>query len=72
MIHVLYAQTAIFVTVFASWFLHRDRQCSYHIHERALRIAYKDFENDFGFLLEQSKSVPIQVRNLQLLMTANL
>ena len=39
------------------------------IHERALRIAYKDYENDFGFLLERSKSVPIHVRNLQLLMT---
>ena len=23
-----------------------------HIHERALRIAYKDYENDFGFPLE--------------------
>ena len=40
-----------------------------HIHERALRIVDKDYENDFGFLLEQSKSVPIHVRNLQLLMT---
>ena len=40
-----------------------------HIHERALRITYKDYENDFGFLLEQSKSMPIHVRNLQLLMT---
>ena len=40
-----------------------------HIHERAMRIAYKDYENDFGFLLEQSKSVPIHARNLQLLMT---
>ena len=40
-----------------------------HIHEGALSIAYKDYENDFGFLLEQSKSVPIHVRNLQLLMT---
>ena len=40
-----------------------------HIHERALRIAYKDYENDFGFRLEQSKSVPIHIRNLQLLMT---
>ena len=39
-----------------------------HIHERALRIAYKDYENDLGFLLEQYKSVPIHVRNLQLLM----
>ena len=40
-----------------------------HIHERALRIAYKDYENDFGFLLEQSKSVPIHIRNIQLLIT---
>ena len=40
-----------------------------HIYERALRIAYKDYENDFGFLLEQSESVPIHVRNLQLLIT---
>ena len=40
-----------------------------HIHERALRIAYNDYEKDFGFLLEQSKSVTIHVRNLQLLMT---
>ena len=40
-----------------------------HIHERTLRIAYKGYENDFGFLLEQSKSVPTHVRNLQLLMT---
>ena len=39
------------------------------IHERALRIAYKDYENDFGSLLEQSISVPIHVRNLQSLMT---
>ena len=40
-----------------------------HIHERALRIAYKDYGNDFGFLLEQINSVPIHVRNRQLLMT---
>ena len=40
-----------------------------HVHERALRIAYKDHRNDFGYLLEQSNSVPIHVRNLQLLMT---
>ena len=39
------------------------------VHERALRIAYKDYGNDFGFLLEQTKSVPVHVRNLQLLMT---
>ena len=40
-----------------------------HIHERASRIAYEDYENDFGFLLKQTKLVPIHVRNLQLLMT---
>ena len=49
-----------------------DRALNHRInqnHERALRIAYKDYEDDFGFLLEQSKSAPIHVRNLQLLMT---
>ena len=40
-----------------------------HIHEPVLRIAYKDNENLFGFLLEQSKSVQIHERNLQLLTT---
>ena len=53
------------------WMLY-DRALNYrinHIHERALRIAYKDYENDFGFLLEQSNSVPLHVRNLQLPMT---
>ena len=39
-----------------------------HVHEGALRIVYKDHRNDFGYLLEQSNSVPIHVRNLQLLM----
>ena len=39
------------------------------VQERALRIAYKDYGSDFGLLLEQTKSVPIRVRNLQLLMT---
>ena len=39
------------------------------VQERALRIAYKDYRSDFGLLLEQTKSVPIHVRNLQLLMT---
>ena len=39
------------------------------VHERALCIAYKDHGNDFGYLLEQSNSVPIHVRNQQLLMT---
>ena len=39
------------------------------VQERALRIAYKDYGSDFGLLLEQTKSVPIHVRNMQLLMT---
>ena len=39
------------------------------VQERALRIAYKDYGSVFGLLLEQTKSVPIHVRNLQLLMT---
>ena len=49
-----------------------DRALDHRINrtqERASRIAYKDYGNDFGFLLEQTKSVPIHVRNLQLLMT---
>ena len=49
-----------------------DRTLDHRINrtqERALRIAYKDYRNNFGFLLEQTKSVPIHVRNLQLLMT---
>ena len=39
------------------------------VHERALRMAFKDDRNEFGFLLEQTNSVPIHIRNLQLLMT---
>ena len=40
-----------------------------HIHERALRFAYKDYQTDFGSLLEQRNLVSIRVKNLQLLMT---
>ena len=40
-----------------------------HIHKRALCIAHKDHGNGFGYLLEQSNSVPTHVRNLQLQMT---
>ena len=40
-----------------------------HIHEIALRFAYKDYQTDFGSLLEQRSLVSIHVRNLQLLMT---
>ena len=53
------------------WMLY-DRTINHrinHVHERALRIAYKDHGNDFGYLLEQSNSVPIHIRNLQLLIT---
>ena len=39
------------------------------VHEKALRIASKDYRNDFGFLLEQTKSVPMHTRNLQWLIT---
>ena len=49
-----------------------DRTLDHRINrtqERALRISYKDYGNDFGFLLEQTKSIPIHVRILQFLMT---
>ena len=38
------------------------------VQERTLRLAYKDHKSDFCSLLEQTKTVPIHVRNLQLLM----
>ena len=40
-----------------------------NIHERALRFAYKDYQTDFGSLLEQRNLVSIHVKNLRLLMT---
>ena len=40
-----------------------------HIHERALRFAYKDYQTDFESLLGQRNLVSIHVKNLQLLMT---
>ena len=39
------------------------------LHERALRIAYKDFCSGFAALLEKDRSVTIHEKNLQLLMT---
>ena len=39
------------------------------IHERALRIAYKDYVSSFDILLERDKSVTIHTKNLQTLMT---
>ena len=38
------------------------------IHERALRIAYKDNVSSFGNLLLMDNSVTVHQRNLQLLM----
>ena len=40
-----------------------------HIHDRALRFVYKDYQTDFGSLLEQRSLVSIHVKNLQLRMT---
>ena len=39
------------------------------IHERALRIAYRDYESSFAHLLEKDNSVSIHERNLQRLAT---
>ncbi len=38
------------------------------IHERALRIAYKDYESNFETLLEKDRTVTIHTKNLQTLM----
>ena len=40
-----------------------------NIHERALRIVYRDYEITFQQLLKQNKSVSIHQRNLQILAT---
>ena len=39
------------------------------IHERALRITYKDMRSDFDAMLLRDNAVPIHIRSLQLLMT---
>ena len=39
------------------------------IHERALRIAYKDMTSDFDMMLLGDNAVTILIRNMQLLMT---
>ena len=39
------------------------------LHERALRIAYKDYSSSFATLLEKDRSVTIHEKNMQLLMT---
>ena len=40
-----------------------------HLHEKALRIAYKDEISDFKALVEKDNAVTIHVRNIQFLMT---
>ena len=40
-----------------------------NVHERALRIVYRDYESTFQQLLKQNNSVPIHQRNLQILAT---
>ena len=40
-----------------------------HIHERALRIVYKDFNSSFEELLIEDNSLNIHRRNLQKLVT---
>ena len=39
------------------------------IHERALKIIFEDYESTFQQLLKQNKSVSINQRNLQILVT---
>ena len=53
------------------WMFH-SRECNNRInriHERALRIAYKDYTSSFQDLLYNDKSVTIHNRNLQILAT---
>ena len=40
-----------------------------HLHERALRIAYKDNISTFRYLLDKDKSVTVHEKHLQLLAT---
>ena len=39
------------------------------LHERALRVVYRDYKATFSELLSKDKSVTIPQRNLQLLVT---
>ena len=43
--------------------------CVNNIHERALRIVYRDYESTYQQLLKQNKSVSVHHRNLQILAT---
>ena len=53
------------------WMFH-SRECNNrlnHVHERALRIAYRDEISSFQELLAKDGSVTIHHKNLQLLAT---
>ena len=39
------------------------------IQERALRVAYQDYESSFEVLMEKDRSITVHQRNLQNLMT---
>ena len=53
------------------WMFHSRKQ-NHHInriHERTLRVVYKDYNYSFDELLEKDKSLRIHDRNLQKLVT---
>ena len=53
------------------WMFHSRKQ-NHHInriHERALRVAYKDYNSSIGELLEKDNSCKIHDRNIQKLVT---
>ena len=53
------------------WMFHSTKMNSKinRLHERALRIAYKDYSSSFATFLEKDRSVTIHEKNMQLLMT---
>ena len=53
------------------WMFHSTRinDCINNLHERALRVVYKDYNTTFSELLSKGKSVKIHQINLQLLAT---
>ena len=40
-----------------------------HLHERCLHVVYSDKTSSFEKLSETGRSVPIQIRNLEILVT---
>ena len=53
------------------WMFHSYKQNHHknHIHERALRFVYKEYNSSFDKLLEKDNSFKIHDRNLQKLVT---